>query len=74
MRRTTFQYCSFGLLSSATGEDGKPYWNDDHLDAMDRAFCERMLDAITAGLESCPKGVSTTPGTRHPITNYQRPD
>jgi hypothetical protein len=74
MKKTSLEYCSFGLLSSATGEDGKPYWNDDELDAMNRAFCERMLDAIAAELEFCPKGVSTTPGTKYPIINYQRPD
>jgi len=62
MKRTTFEYCAFGLLSSATGEAGQPYWTDDAIDAMDRAFCQRMLDAIAAGLEICPKRVSTTRG------------
>ena len=74
MKGTTFEYCAFGLLSSAAGDAGQPYWTDDAVDAMDRAFCERMLDAIAAGLEFCPKRVSTTPGTRHPIVNYRRPD
>jgi len=74
MKRTTFGYCAFGLLSTATGDAGKPYWSDDAIGAMDRAFCKRMLDAIAAGLEFCPKGVSTRPGTRHPIVNYRRPD
>ena len=74
MKTTTFGYRALGLLSSATGEAGQPYWNDHALDAMDRAFCERLFDAIAAGLEFCPKRVNTTPGTRHPIVNYRRPD
>lgn len=45
---------------------------------MDAAFCARMQAAITAGLESAPTGVITTPGTRNPrfvsdaTTRYQR--
>ena len=74
MKRTTFEYCAFGLLSNPSDEADKPYWSDDALDTMDRAFRERMLDAIDAGLECCPKRVNTTPGTRHPIINYRRPD
>jgi hypothetical protein len=72
MKRATFEYRALGLLSSATGELGEAYWSDDAIDAMDRAFCKRMLDAIGAGLELCPTGVSTAPGTKHPITNYRR--
>ena len=34
---------------------------------MDAAFCARMHAAITAGLESPPTGVITTPGTQNPI-------
>jgi hypothetical protein len=37
-----------------------------HFDMMDEAFCDRMLAAIKAGLESAPIGVITTPGTRNP--------
>ena len=33
---------------------------------MDAAFCDRMRLAITAGLESAPIGVITTPGTQNP--------
>jgi hypothetical protein len=33
---------------------------------MDAAFCARMHSAITAGLESAPTGVVTTPGTKNP--------
>jgi hypothetical protein len=33
---------------------------------MDDAFCDRMLWAIAAGLESAPIGVVTTPGTKKP--------
>ena len=41
--------------------NGKPgYLN------MDAAFCARMYAAITAGLESAPIGVITTPGTQNP--------
>jgi hypothetical protein len=32
---------------------------------MDDAFCTRMKAAITAGLESAPIGVVTTPGTKN---------
>jgi len=33
---------------------------------MDAAFCARMYAAITAGLESAPTGIVTTPGTQNP--------
>jgi hypothetical protein len=74
MKRASFEYCAIGLLPSASADAGAPYWSDDAIDAMDRAFCERMLAAIAAGLECCPRRVSTAPGTRHPIVNYRRPD
>jgi hypothetical protein len=75
MKRTIFnKYCIFRLPSSADSDVGKPYWTDDDIDAMDRAFCEQMHQAIAAGLESPPKGVNTTPGTRRPIVNYRRSD
>ena len=41
--------------------NGKPSYLD-----MDAAFCARMDAAITAGLESAPIGVITTPGTKNP--------
>ena len=41
--------------------NGKPSYLD-----MDAAFCARMCAAITAGLESAPTGVITTPGTQNP--------
>ena len=41
--------------------NGKPSYLD-----MDAAFCARMYAAITAGLESAPTGVVTTPGTQNP--------
>jgi hypothetical protein len=72
VKRTTFEYRALGLLPSAACELGEAYWSDDAIDAMDQAFCKRMLDAIGAGLEFCPTGVSTIPGTKHPITNYRR--
>jgi hypothetical protein len=46
---------------------------------MDAAFCARMHAAITAGLESAPTNVITTPGTKNPmcvshlIAKYQAP-
>jgi hypothetical protein len=40
----------------------------------DEAFQRAMLAAVHAGKESCPVGVSTTPGTQKPMLNYQRPD
>jgi hypothetical protein len=54
--------------------NGKP----THFD-MDDAFCARMREAITAGLETAPIGVITTPGTRNPkyvsdlTAKYHRP-
>jgi hypothetical protein len=33
-----------------------------------------MLAAVHAGKESCPVGVSTTPGTQKPILNYRCPE
>jgi hypothetical protein len=54
--------------------NGKP----THL-AMDAAFCARMHAAITAGRETAPVGVITTPGTQNPkhVSNltarYHRP-
>jgi hypothetical protein len=50
------------LLSSASGDVSNPYWSDDAIDAMDRAFCKRMLDAIAAGLEFCPTRVEHQTG------------
>ena len=41
--------------------NGKPSYFD-----MDAAFCARMHAAITAGLESAPTSVITTPGTKNP--------
>ena len=44
--------------------NGKPSYLD-----MDAAFCDRMRLAITAGLESAPIGVITTPGTQNRTQN-----
>jgi hypothetical protein len=65
-------YRTSGLSSNEIEDAGQPYWTENDLDAMDRAFCERMLGAIDAGLECCPKCVSTIPGTKHPVFNYRR--
>jgi hypothetical protein len=40
----------------------------------DQDFCRALHDAIYAGTESCPVGVSTEPGTKKPILNYHRSD
>ena len=37
----------------------------------DDEFCRILLAAIEQGAETCPIGVSTEPGTRKPIVNYQ---
>jgi hypothetical protein len=37
----------------------------------DDEFCRLLLAAIEQGAESCPIGVSTEPGTKKPIVNYQ---
>jgi hypothetical protein len=53
--------------------NGKPTYFD-----MDTAFCARMHEAITAGLECAPTGVITSPGTKNPryipdlTARYQR--
>jgi len=71
--KATIAYRASGLSSNEIGDAGQPYWTENDLDAMDRAFCKRMLDAIDAGLEWRPKRVSTSPGTKHPLFNYRRP-
>jgi len=54
--------------------NGKPTHSD-----MDEAFRARMHAAITAGLESAPTSVITTPGTKNPryvsdlTARYHRP-
>jgi hypothetical protein len=47
------------------------WWPSDFL-KMDRDFRAAMLAAVTNGFECCPTMPSTTLGTRHPISNYQR--
>jgi hypothetical protein len=72
MKWITFAYRDD--LESNRPEDVRPYWTDETLEAMERAFSARMSDAVDAGLERCSKGVRTQPGTKFPITNYRRPD
>src|SRR6516162_9336299 len=62
-----------GLSSNEIGDAGQPYWTENDLDAMDRAFCKRMLDAIDAGLELCPKRVSTRPFVDNGRSKAPRP-
>ena len=38
-----------------------------HLRDQDAEFCRRMKAAIERGLETCPIGVSTKPGTTNPV-------
>ena len=40
----------------------------------DEGFCRALRAALWAGTESCPQGVSTEPGTKKPVLNYQRAD
>ena len=40
----------------------------------DDDFCRALRAALWAGKESCPVGVSTEPGTKKPILNYQPPN
>jgi hypothetical protein len=42
--------------------------------AQDEDFCATLRQAIEAGMESCPIGVITEPGTKRPIPNYRRPE
>ena len=58
-------------------------WSDFELHDEDRVernrrqdddFRRAMHDAIYAGSESCPVGVSTEPSTKKPILNYHPPD
>ena len=51
------------VLSDAATED---------LRVQDDAFCKALRAALWAGRESCAEGVSTEPGTKKPILNYQR--
>jgi hypothetical protein len=58
-------------------------WRDIELSGEDRVqrnrwqdedFCRALRDAIYAGTESCPEGVSAEPGTKNPISSYQPRD
>ena len=44
----------------------------EDLRVQDDAFCKALRAALWAGRESCAEGVSTEPGTKKPILNYQR--
>jgi hypothetical protein len=44
------------------------------LQQQDEDFCQALRAALYAGKESCREGVSTEPGTKKPILNYQPPD
>jgi hypothetical protein len=41
---------------------------------MDQSFRTQLQAAIEAGVERCTIGVSTVPGTKRPVFNYQPPD
>lgn len=49
-------------------------WSHDELAAMNSAFRTAMMSALASGLERCATAVSTSFGTRHPITDYRPPD
>ena len=53
------------------GGGGPGAWSTHELAAMDNAFGEAMRKAVAKGLEK-PTGVSTAPGTKRPLVNYQR--
>ena len=40
----------------------------------DDEFCRKLRIAVEMGMESCPTTVSTEPCTKHPISNYTRPN
>jgi hypothetical protein len=40
----------------------------------DDDFCRALRAALYAGKEMCRLGVSTEPGTKKPVFNYQPPD
>ena len=40
----------------------------------DDAFSQALRAALWAGTETCPVGMSTEPGTKKPILNYQPRD
>jgi hypothetical protein len=37
-------------------------------------FCRRLQIAVEMGIEFCPTTVTREPCTKHPISNYTRPD
>jgi hypothetical protein len=53
---------------------GRAQWTETELEAMDQSFRTQLQAAIEAGVERCAVGVSTVPGTKRPVSNYQRPD
>jgi phosphopantetheinyl transferase (holo-ACP synthase) len=57
-----------GKRNDAASEDLLAYNNR----VQDDAFCKALRAALWAGKESCAKGVSTEPGTKKPVLNYQR--
>jgi hypothetical protein len=67
-------YEFYRLMEIERAANGKPSHS-----AMDEAFCARMREAMTAGLESAPTSVITVPGTKYPkyvsdlTAKYHRP-
>jgi hypothetical protein len=74
------------LLPHANGERIMLKWNEGAYYAANEEvrliknqqqnddFCRALRSALYARTESCAEGVSTEPGTKKPILNYQRPD
>jgi hypothetical protein len=71
---------------AASGMAGMVKWNEGTSEAaneevrfernrqQDDDFCRALRAALYAGKETCRLGVSTDPGTKKPILNYQPPD
>jgi len=62
------------LTRNSSGIVGRPFWTDEKLQEMNERFTAAIREAIEAGREHCPTAVSTRPGTRYPIANYERAD
>ena len=70
------------LLPHHRGMAGMVKWNDEAANEdvrfernrqQDDDFCRALRAALYAGKETCRLGVSTEPGTKKPIFNYQPP-
>jgi hypothetical protein len=60
------------LTRNSSGVLGRPFWTEENLHLMNERFTAAIREAVEAGREHCLTGVSTVPGTRHPIVGYSR--